>query len=341
MSDVQVDKATPVRTMVWVAAMLCLSGAAPASPAAQRAGEAVPTRAELDATRRRVDRLEAEQVLGATRRPYLVLDLETRILSYRMMGMDLREIPLDGLSARGLQPAPRAAEPDAVRVAGIFSLREKSGDPRLKPMTPEQIEAGLDDENVADALPPEPPVSFTLRFQQPVLVTFEAGSNRHRVGAAVSFVAARIKRRFGRGETQASHDNRLVLSLQVERTTAAEIYRSLIPGLRFLLLPPTGMLLPEAGQEAPRSIRPARPAPRPTPRPRSPLPPPPGVPFQIPQPVPTDPGESPGAVRPVVPTDPGGETTPIPGSEAAPIPAIRIEPRGTATPAEPQPTPQP
>jgi hypothetical protein len=237
-----------------------------------------PTRDAYDAERRRVAALESELALASTRKPYLVLDLQEKELRYRLLGMTLREVPLPGLSVKGLVAAGHGTKLDAPALAGIFTVREKDGDPRLKPLTPEQVEAGADDENVANVLPPEPPKSYRVKFVQPVVVRIagqESGGKFREGWAGLRGLWDRLRGAGGEDDT------RLELFVQVDAKTGDEIYRSLIPDLRWLVLAPRGYILPSAGQEAPPKPKPPRAAPKPPPKPIEP----PGVPFQIPTPM--------------------------------------------------------
>jgi hypothetical protein len=324
---------------------LLLLAAPPAVPAP--APRAARTRADLEAARRRVDLLEAELSLARTRKPYVVLDLESRTLRYALMGMDLRTIPVPDVETRGLVPAGAGKGPDPVRIAAIVSLREKEDDPRLDPLTPEQIEAGEADENAADVLPPEPPAAYDLRFHQPVVVQVagrgEGGAGR--LAAGVRNVLRRAYeaalRRGGRGGV------RLVLHL--DAGVAREVYRSLVPGERFVIVPPAGMTVPPIGQEAPKSLKAGR---RPAAAPPVEPAPAPGVPFQIPPPVDLDAPPAPDAdgdegapaARPA-PGEPDAPAGPGEGSEEDPPlpedwePAGEEEPPAEDPPAGEEPTP--
>jgi hypothetical protein len=303
------------------------SGLQRAAWAARRGAPAGPTRADLHALRRLAAQLEAQAALEATRRPYLVLDLGARTLQYRLLGMMLREIPLRSAAARGLRPAPGGARPEAGALAGIFTLQEKDDDPRLTPLTPEQVEAGAGDENAADVMPPEAPSVFGLRFRQPVLIMIEGAPEGEVVRGALASATSFWRRLWGRaGGHRPGEDLRLALRL--DDTAAREVYRSLIPGQRVLIVAPDGLLLPEAGQERAGSIRPARP--RPTPAPPPPTAPP-GVPFRIPPPVEglpgpegdgAPPGEAPTATPPAG-QEPDGPTGEDPGSEPRHPPAAQ------------------
>ena len=262
------------------------------------------------------------------------------------MGMTVREVPIQGVEAGGLLAAPRSGRSLelAPSVAGIFSLRQKEGDPRLAPLTPEQIEAGLDDENAADALPPEPPANYDLDFKEPVNLRIAGGLRAGAVGGILASMTSFWRGVVGRGGEGPGREVAFRVTLRIEETDAREVYRALVPGERWLVLPPAGLILPDAGQEPPRSIRAAAPAPRPTPAPK---PAEPGVPFRIPPPVEIDASGTPGpAPSPAPATGPeppaptpdsspqarpgGGEAAPPAADEAAPD---RTRERGKTGPA--------
>lgn len=271
-----------------------------AAPVAGAGSGARATRTDLDAERRRVSALESEVALASTRKPYLVLDLGTRTLRYRLMGMTTRELALPGLTIKGLAAATAGAPTPTL--AGIFTLREKDGDPRLKPLSPEQVEAGADDENAANVLPPEPPKAYGLRFKQPIAVRVEGRATSSGVHGVWASLREGWGRLFGR---QDDGDAQLIVSLMLDAGTAAEVYRSLLPEERWLVLPPSGYVLPAAGQEAPPRPKPPKPIPA---KPVKPIEPP-GVPFQIPPPV-DDNGTHGNDVPPEVPPDGGGGPPP-------------------------------
>ena len=240
-------------------------------------GEAAarPTRGDLETARRRAAILESELALASTRKPYLVIDLGGRVLRYRMMGMTMRDVPVLDVDVEGLQTAEPAA--GAALMAGIFTLKEKENDPRLTPLSPEQVEEGADDENTANALPPDVPREFRLSFKQPIAIEVVGRETRGGVpGMWGRFVGA-LRRWSGPG---GGEETRLRIALHLDPEIAAEVYRSLIPELRLLVVPPDGMQLPAAGQEAPPKPR----APKKTPPPPPKEPDPKEVPFKIPPP---------------------------------------------------------
>jgi len=159
---------------VLLAVAAALAAAPLLSGAADRAVRAgAPTRADLDLVRREVARLEGELALARSRKPYLVVDAPANVLRYGLLGMTMREIPARAIRIEGLGRSGAEDEPGPQALAGIMTLKEKERDPRLVPLTPEQIEAGAADENVADALPPEAPVDFSVRFKQPIVLRVE------------------------------------------------------------------------------------------------------------------------------------------------------------------------
>jgi hypothetical protein len=248
--------------------LIAMPGPAPAAP--------VPTHADLQSERRRSAVLESEVALAATRKPYLVLDLQSKALRYRLIGMTMREIPVPEVSVEGLVASDEAA--DAPALAGIFTLKEKEGDPRLKPLSPEQVEAGADDENAANVLPPEPPKEYRLMFKQPIALEVVGHPDAKGIGGAWTRFAGFLR---GLRSPRGDEEDRLRIALHLDPQSAAEVYRSLIPEVRLLIVPPSGLILPAAGQEAPPKPRAPRAIPKPAPKPAEPK----EVPFAIPPPV--------------------------------------------------------
>lgn len=272
-----------------------------------------PTRADLDGLRRKVARLECELALGRSRKPYLVLDAARRQLRVALMGMTVREIPLESVELSGLVRADRAGAPAPPALAGVTTLSEKEADPRLKPLTPSDVEAGAADENVADVLPPEAPAVYGLRFKQKALARVEGTADKSTTGWSR---LATWWRQLWPGAVAGSGGVALGAIVRLDATVAREIWRSILPGEHLLFVPPNGFLLPDLGQESPRDIKPPKTAPPPG---ATQAPPAQGVPFRIPPPL--EPpsgngteGEAPaGAETPAPGVGPGDETGSGPG----------------------------
>lgn len=303
-----------------------LAGAAVVSfAAAHAAKEGASTRGDLDLLRRRVALLESELALARSRKPYVIVDAPGHRLRYGLLGMTVREIPAGEIRIDGLKRAHGAIAPAPVTLAGIMTLKEKENDPRLAPLTPEQIEAGASDENVADALPPEAPADFRVQLNQPVALRVEGVPEKDSVLAGATGWWRRLLPGGNRGGVT------LHLTVHVEETAAREIYRSLVPGYYLALVAPNGYVFPDAALESPRAVKPGRPArfaaPQPGPAPQ-------GVPFRIPPPVPEGAAEA---------TTGGGAEAPA--SDGAPTPAVEATPEPAADSpdgeAAPEPSPEP
>lgn len=325
---------SPMRAGMAALLLLVAAGAGFTAFAAGRGvtDEIAPTRDDLDALRRRVALLESELALSKSRKPYVVVDAPAKRLRHRLLGMTMREIPLRSVDISVLRRAGEGGVPGPLTLAGIVTLKEKEDDPRLTPLTPADIEAGAADENVADALPPEAPAEYTLKCRQPVIVRAEGLPEKKTAWSRAASWWRRLWPGAGGGKGRVG----LRVALRLEEAPAREIYRSLVPGGRLVLVPPRGFLLPDAGQEAPRSVRPARPAKPPLP---GPGPPAQGVPFQIPPPVQTEPENGSVPANGTVPGDsgtPGQETAP--GAEGSQSPPAGTVPASTPAPL-PTPTP--
>ena len=220
-------------------------------------------------------------------------------------------------------------------LAGIVSLKEKEGDPRLTPLSPEQVEEGADDENAANVLPPEVPKEYRLTFNQKLAVRVAGEAEARgvsRVGAWFRRAAARFGGHGGAGEAV------LKIRLALDPAIATEVYRSLLPDQRWLLVAPRGYRLPALGQEPPPKPKAGRP--RPDATARAPKPPDAdrGVPFAIPPP--SEPpgangsgGGDPSGGEPGG-GDPGGDQ---PQEPPAPQPAEPVPEPDTEPPSAPRP----
>jgi len=318
----------PVALPRAAAALVAVALAAGAGALLHADGAARPTRADLAAARRRAARLESEYALAATRRPYIVLDLASGVVRYRLMGMTMREIPVGPVDVAGLVADDGAAAGSPARLAGIFTMTEKEGDPRLNPLSPEQVEAGADDENVAAVFAPEPPKTYRLTFRQPVAVVVAAEEPRTGVKGIGTWLRHTAGRLFGRRDKGAAA---LRVALRLEPAIASEFWRSVVPDQRWLLVPPDGLALPQAGQEPPPKAKGPRAAPAaPARKPKSPEPAE-GVPFRIPPPI-EPPGANGGGEAGDPPPAPG--TAPDPPPPSPPPPAQPAD-GGVAPPARP------
>lgn len=254
-----------------VAAALACSAASAADP--------VPSRDDLEAALARVAALEADHALARTRQPWIVLDLPAGMIRYRLMGLELRDVPLAGIETDGLiRRSDGTGTPTAGSLAGILVLKEKEDDPRLSPLTPAEAGSGEDDENSAGALPPEAPADYRLWFEQSIEMRIRGTGGGAGLGERLRGWWRSVRPWRAGGEDPAV----VRLTIEVEREAAREIYRSLAPGSRFVLAPQPGYLLPEIGQPDAATIRPV--GPRPRPAPPAPSVPKPEIEFQLPQP---------------------------------------------------------
>src|SRR5207245_8078913 len=117
-------------------------------------------------------------VLGKSRKPYVVLDASQNRMRVALLGLTVRDIPLGSVEISGLLRADKGHAAAPLGLDGIVTLKEKEGDPRQKPLTPADIEAGAADENVADALAPEAPADYELRVRQPAQAGVEGVAGR-------------------------------------------------------------------------------------------------------------------------------------------------------------------
>jgi hypothetical protein len=311
-------------SILLCAVLMAASWAQPPAAADGGGGGARPTHADLEAERRSVSVLETELALASTRKPYIVLDLGAATLEYHLLGMTPRRVALQGMHVEGLVPGGDDGDPKAL--AGIFTLAEKEGDPRLKPLSPEQVEAGDDDENAANILPPEPPKAYRLTFKQPIALQV-AGREEP---AGVRGLWTRVVDLWDRVvHPRKPEDKHLSVWVKLDATTAGQVYRSLLPDQRWLIVPPAGFTLPPAGQEAPPKPRAPRAIPPSPPKPVEPK----EVPFRIPPPVDENGSQGDGS-------DAAGSGSGDDGGAAsgggAPRPLPAVPPGGGATAGHPK-----
>ena len=170
-------------------------------------------------------RLEAELPLASTRKPYLILDLVSSRLIYRISGMTPKEISFRIDSIRG------PGEWIAIDPGGLSILMlEGRGAPRevIRPPDPDKPLDPLKDPKI---FPPDPPTDYILSFDRPVKVRIlgekEAGW-KDRLG----LMGKAVRQWFGTGRGRGGL--RIQLRLPAER--AQEIYRGLYHGEKLLVL---------------------------------------------------------------------------------------------------------
>src|SRR6185369_13491553 len=129
---------------------------------------------------------------------------------------------------------------------------------------------------------PEVPKEYRLTFNQRIAVRVageEEAKGVSKVGAWLKSATARLRGQGGGDEML------LTIRLALDPAVAIEVYRSLLPDQRWLVLPPQGYRLPEVGQEPPPKPKAARPQPAAPARPPNQPGADRGVPFAIPAPI--------------------------------------------------------
>jgi len=183
--------------------------------------------------------LEAELPLASSRKPYLILDLVSSGLLYRISGMTPKEIPFRIDSIRGPE-GWLVPDPDALSILVL----EGRGAPRevIRPPDPDNP---VDPRKDPKVFPPDPPTDYILSFDRPVKVRIlgekDAGW-KDSLGSLRKAVRRWLGKGSGRGGIQ------IQLRLPAER--AQEIYRGLYHGEKLLVLG-----LEETAPQAPPSER--------------------------------------------------------------------------------------
>ena len=175
----------------------------------------------VDETRR----LEAEYPLAESKKPYLILDLLSRQLIYRLSGMTLKMVPFEIDVIRGV---PNGERPAQDRLA-LLVLSER-GAPRevIKPPPP-----GVEIDPLKDPrlFPPDPPTDFILGFDQPVKVRVvgekDRGWKEHYQG---------IRKRLRELTRRKSGPPEMRIQIRLPAAQAQELYRSLYQGEKVLFL---------------------------------------------------------------------------------------------------------
>lgn len=170
-------------------------------------------------------RLQMELPLAASRKPYLVLDLVSSRLHYRISGMTPKTIPFKIDSIRG-RFGYRPLAPQAMT---LLVLKGR-GAPRevIRPPDPDKPEDPLKDPSI---FPPDPPTDYTLTFDRPVKIRI-LGEKKEGWRVRLAFMERTIRRWLGRGRGKA--ETRILLRLPASR--AQEIYRGLYRGEKILVL---------------------------------------------------------------------------------------------------------
>ncbi|HEV8335016.1 MAG TPA: hypothetical protein VGR67_01190 [Candidatus Polarisedimenticolia bacterium] len=205
-------------------AVLLVAGFAVIALLMSRAPEYPPTKVR-PTLEQETRRLEAELPLAASKLPYLVLDLLSGRLEYRISGMSPKSIPFQIGSLRG---AAGTASLDP-RHLTLLVLKER-GAPRevIKPPDPDKPVDPLKDPKI---FPPDPPSEYVLSFEEPVRIRVVG---ERRITWKSGFTALRRAMRRWVARRAGKESIRIEIRLPAER--AQEIYRSLYPGERILVL---------------------------------------------------------------------------------------------------------
>jgi hypothetical protein len=170
-------------------------------------------------------RLEAELPLAASRKPYLVLDLLTSRLIYRISGFTPKTIPFRIDSIRG----PRGLQALAREGLWLAALQER-GAPRelIQPPDPTKPADPLKDPKI---FPPDPPTDYVLSFDRPfeIHIVGERGEGwRERLGTLTNALGRWMGKKRGKEEVR--------IQLRLPAGKAQEIYRALYRGEQVLVL---------------------------------------------------------------------------------------------------------
>jgi hypothetical protein len=170
-------------------------------------------------------RLEAELPLAASRKPYLVVDLLSSNLVYRISGMSPKTIPFQIASVRD-RLGRRELSPEG---QSLLVLEER-GAPRevIKPPNPDEPLDPLKDPKI---FPPDPPTSYTLTFEGSATVEI-LGEKESGWKERVTSLGKGIRQWLRRGHEK----GKLRVRIRLPAPRAQEIYRALYRGEKVLLL---------------------------------------------------------------------------------------------------------
>jgi len=170
-------------------------------------------------------RLEVELPLAAVRKPYLILDLTSSRLIYRISGLTPKIIPFRIDSIRGPW-GPLVPDPGSLT---LLTLKER-GAPRevIKPPDPDKPVDPLKDPKI---FPPDPPTDYILSFDRPVRIRI-LGEKDQGWKDRFSSIGKTVRRWFREGRGR----ERIRIQLRLPAGKAQEIYRGLYRGEKILLL---------------------------------------------------------------------------------------------------------
>src|SRR5262245_37258598 len=172
-------------------------------------------------------RLEAELSLAAAKKPYLVLDLVSSRLDYRLSGMTTKSIPfhLDSIRDRG-----KDGKLEAGKLA-VLSIEDRGAPVEI--IVPPDPDKPVDPLKDPKLFPPDPPTDFTLLFDRHFKVRFY-GEKTGGWGMSMSGVGKRFKEWLPWGPGGGRRETRIQLRVPAER--AQEIYRALYRGQKVLVV---------------------------------------------------------------------------------------------------------
>jgi len=210
--------------IVAFCALLLVAGFAVIALLMSRAPEYPPSKVR-PTLEQETRRLEAELPLAASKQPYLVLDLLSGRLEYRISGMNLKFLPFQIGSLRNAA-GPATRNPAHLTV---LVLKER-GAPRevIKPPDPDKPVDPLKDPKI---FPPDPPIEYVLSFEEPVEIRVVG---ERRISWKSGFTAVGRAMRRWAARRAGKESMRIEIRLPTER--AQEIYRSLYPGEKVLVL---------------------------------------------------------------------------------------------------------
>lgn len=170
-------------------------------------------------------RLEVELPLAASRKPYLILDLLSSRLIYRVSGLTPKTLPFRIDSIRGAQ-GPLVPDQGALTLLVL----EERGAPRevITPPDPDNPVEPLKDPKI---FPPDPPTDFILSFDRPLKIRI-VGEKDQGWKDRFASLGKTVRQWLGKGRERRMF--RIQLCLPAER--AQEIYRGLYQGEKILLL---------------------------------------------------------------------------------------------------------